>query len=149
MEKERDVLIAVWLLGLYAVHWTTQPGGGGGGGSPMVHGERERCVDSHMADGVVFCALDNSARWGGGGSPMVHGERERCVDSCMAAGVVCCALDDSAWGGGGGAALWYMEKERDVLIAVWLLGLYAVHWTTQPGGGGGQPYGTWREREMC
>ena len=33
----------------------------------MVHGERERCVDSHMADGVVCCALDVSARGGGGG----------------------------------------------------------------------------------
>ena len=81
-----------------------------------------------------------------GGSPLVHGERV-CADSCMAAGVVCCALDDSARGGGGQPyGTW---RERDVLIAIWLLGLYAVHWTTQPGGGGGQPYGTWREREMC
>ena len=111
------MLIAVWLMGLYAVHWTTQPGGGGG--SPMVHGERERCVDSHMADGVVFCALDDSARGGGGAALWyMERERERCVDSHMADGVVFCALDDSArWGGGGG--------------------------------GGGQPFGTWRKREMC
>ena len=70
----------------------------------MVHGERERCVDSHMADGVVFCALDDSARGGGMGSSLVHcrlddaamGDKgmgtwkERlCADSHVAAGTEC------------------------------------------------------------